>query len=239
MVAFGTGAERRLRGQAAERAVEQFAGGFRLDVADDADGQRVAGEHVAHIGLEVVRRDRRDRFRRAVRGLSVGVAGKRRRPPAAVYDVVRAGGGAAQIRQHLVAHQLDRLGVEARRRQREAQQLDCGIEICGERPQRAAEMIAPGHEAELDRLLLHALLERAGVELARPFVEQRDHHVGDTRLAGWVGVRAAEKRVVDRDHRHGLLAHQPGLDAARADDRLDLAGGRRRADECERNGGGE
>jgi len=82
-------------------------------------------------------------------------------------------------------------------------------------------MVASGPEGELDRLALELLVEGLGVERTGAFIEQRHHHAGDAGLVERVLGGAAGKGEVDGDQRHRGIAHQPGLDAARADHALD------------------
>ena len=63
IVTSGTGVSSRLGRQRAEGPVDQPAGGRGVDVADDADLERVAREHAAHIVPHVVGGDARRRFR--------------------------------------------------------------------------------------------------------------------------------------------------------------------------------
>src|ERR1043166_38463 len=169
----GNGRQRGLRRQAAEHLVDQSTGAFGIDVADDADGQRATREDARHVALEIVGIDLRHGFEGAVVRPPIRVIGKRRRPSLLVGDVVRAAGAAPQAREHLSADALDRRGVEARRGEREAQQVDRIVEIGAERQQRSAEVVAPGREIDMDRALLEAFLERARVEIARALVEHR------------------------------------------------------------------
>ena len=59
------------------------------------------------------------------------------------------------------------------------------------------------------------------VEIAGALVEQIGGEIGGARLVGFVLGRAAVESEIERDQRHGLLAHEPGLDAGRADDLFD------------------
>jgi len=53
------------------------------------------------------------------------------RPPGAIGDVVRIGAVANQLRLQLIADAGDRLVVEARLREREAQHVDRLVEVGG------------------------------------------------------------------------------------------------------------
>ena len=169
MARSATGASAGLAGRSPNTRSISLPAASALEIADDADGQLLAREHAPGVGLQIVGRDGGDGLGRALRGPAIGMIGKRRRPEAAVGDFVRIGAGAAQFGEQLAADALDRLGVEARRGQREAQQGHGLVEILRERAQRAAELIARRREADLDRLLFHALLERLrGSDRRRP-----------------------------------------------------------------------
>jgi hypothetical protein len=88
-------------------------------------------------------------------------------------------------------------------------------------------MVAAGREAQLHGVLLDALLERLGVELAGAVVEQRGGQVRHARLDLGILVGAADEGEVHRDQRDGRIAHQPRLDAAGRLHHLDLGGLRR------------
>ena len=224
--------------QAGEGAIDQFAGGHGIDVADDRNGQLVAREHAPHIVAQVGDGHARHRLQRALALTAVRMTGKRGLPPAAAGEVVRIGGIAAQPRQFLSAHHLHRLGVEARRRQCQPQQIEGLVAVLVERAQRAAELVAPDSEMELDSVVFQALMEGLAVEIAGALVEQVGGEVGGARFVGLVLAGAAVEGVVERDQRDGPFAHQPGHDAGRADDLLDRhrRGARR---ECQQRKGGE
>ena len=149
----------------------------------------------------------------------VGKGGRHQRLLAMLFGL---GGLAAQAGQDLGAHALDRVGVEARRGRAPA-----AAARTPRRGARAACAASRGNDRgsalkpQLDRVALEPLLERLGVELAGALVEQRGDHVGDAGLVGRVLAGAAAEGEVHGDQRHRRLAHQPGLDAARADDALD------------------
>ena len=115
----------------------------------------------------------------------------------------------------LPAHPLDRVGVEARRGQRQMQQVERLVAVLVERAQRAAEIVAADAEAELDGVVFQPLVIGLAVEIAGAFVEQVGGEIGGAGLVGGVLAGAAVKGVIERDQRHRLLAHQPGLDAGR------------------------
>ena len=123
------------------------------------------------------------------------MAGKRRLPTSAAGDLVRIGGRAPQPRQDLAAHALDRLGVEARRGQRQLEQVERLVLVLDQRAQRAGELVAAGAEAEADRVSFRcARGTRASIEIAGAFVEQVGHHVGEAGLAGRVLARTRRGR---------------------------------------------
>ena len=63
--------------------------------------------------------------------------------------------------QHLLAHALDRVGIEARRVEREPQQFEALVSAFAQHAQRAAEIIALHAKSKFDRRAIHALLEGA------------------------------------------------------------------------------
>ncbi len=89
---------------------------------------------------------------------------------------------------------------------------------------RALEIVVRHREAQLDGVFLELLVKAARVERACALVEHRRHHVAGAGLALGVFVGAAEEREVQRDQRQRCVAHQPGLDAARRGDALDVGG---------------
>ena len=145
-------------------------------------------------------------------------------PPAAGGNRVRAGGFALELRQDLQAGALDHVRVETRRRERQSQQRESLVPVLDQGAHRTVQVLARRAEAERYGVLLEPLVERLGIEVARAFVEQVRRHVGDAGLVGRVLVGAAAEGELDRDQRQRGLVHQPGLDAARADDALDLGG---------------
>ena len=144
----------------------------RIDIADHADLQFVAREYAADIGLEIVARNQRNRFERAVERTSIGMIRKRRAPPQTVADIVRVRGFAPQRRQHLLAIAFDRVGIEARRVEREPQQLEAFVHLVAQDAKRTAEFVALHAKAEFDGGAVHALLKGARIEIAGAFVEQ-------------------------------------------------------------------
>ena len=187
-----------LRRQAGEGAVDQRAGGLGVDVADDRDRQLVAREGAAHIVAQVVGGDARHRFQRALALAAVRMAGERGLPPAAAGETVGIGGVAPQRRQHLPAHALDRVGIEARRAQRQPQQIEGFVAVLVERAQRAVKIVAPDLETELDGVVFQPLVEGLAVEIAGALVEQIGGEVGGARFVRLVLGGAAVEGVVER-----------------------------------------
>ena len=109
------------------------------------------------------------------------------------------------------------VGIEARLGQREPQVVEGLVAVVLERAQRAAQIVAAGAEAELDRLALEPLLEGLGVEGAGALVEQAGRHVGDAGLARRVLVGAAEEGEIRRrsaaaaESRTSQASMPPGL----------------------------
>ena len=103
---------------------------------------------------------------------AIGMAGKGDLPPALAGDIGGARRGAAQRRENLRAVELDVVGIEARRGQRQPQILERLVAIFRQRAQRAAQRVAVGAEIQLDRLALEPFVEGLGIEVAGAFVEQ-------------------------------------------------------------------
>ena len=121
-----------------------------------------------------------------------------------------------------MADALDRLGVEARLDQRQAQKLEGAAAMLAQGLELAGEAVALGIEREADRQVLELGPKRLAVERTRPLVDQARDHVGEALLAARVERRAAGEVDRHRQERNRWLAHQVGLDAARADHPLDL-----------------
>src|SRR6516164_9906354 len=97
---------------------------------------------------------------------------ERRFPPAPARNIRGTRGLATKHREYLSATDLDVLGVEPRRRNGEAQKLECIVAILGERAHRAANRVTLRRKAHLDRLTFQAIRESGGVKLARAGIEQ-------------------------------------------------------------------
>ena len=163
-----------LRGQAAERAIDQPAGGRRIDVADDAELERVARKHAAHIAAHVVDGDLRDTFRACRcpgdRRDDPGNALAHQLWPAMSFGLVLC---ALQARDHLARararpRKLSKRGLVSASRE----QVERLVLVLRQRPQGAADIIAGRAQLQLDRLALQPVLEGVGVEIAGAFVER-------------------------------------------------------------------
>src|SRR5688572_24792228 len=126
------------------------------------------------------------------------------------------------VDQERVADALHRLGIEARRAEREPQQLRRLAAIVAQEARAAGEIVEPGREAELDAAIRHAFLEGLRIDVARAFVEQAGGELRDAFLADRVVARAALEAERHRDDRVDVVLDQPDLDAAVALDRLDV-----------------
>ena len=117
--------------------------------------------------------------------------------------------------------------IETRRRQRQPQIFERLVPVFRQRAQRAAQRVAVGLKTQFDGLAFEARVEGLRIEIAGALVEQRSDQVRRTDLARRILRGAAGEGEVDGDHRNRRLVHQPGFDAARADDALDRGGERR------------
>ena len=72
-------------------------------------------------------------------------------------------------------------------------------------------------------LPFQTLVKSLAVEVAGAFVEQAGGETGGAGFIGLVLAGAAVEGEAERDQRHGLLAHQPGLDPGGTDDAFDTA----------------
>ena len=145
------------------------------------------------------------------------MVGERALRPQLGGDLHRIALVAADAGNDLVAHPADRLVGEARLGQRHLQQLDAFRGVVGEHLQVAVEGVAVDGKGQPHRAVLQRGLEGLGIIRTGALVEQRREQVGH---AGQVGriLRAAGalEGEVHHHHRHGVVGHQPGLDAARA-----------------------
>ena len=83
-------------------------------------------------------------------------------------------------------------------------------------------------EAELDGAAIEPFVEGLGIEVTRAFIEQIGDQIADAGFVGRVLRGAAVEGIFHRDQRHGGILHEPGLDAARRHQMLDLCRGLRR-----------
>ena len=126
----------------AEDAVERAGEALGIDRADGGDLLAPVGDHPGVQVADVLPGDRGDALDRAARRMAVGVARKRLGEEAArghdagiVLLVAQPGDG-------LGAHALDRVLVEARRGQGEAQEREGLVGVPDERLERAADGVA-------------------------------------------------------------------------------------------------
>ena len=135
---------------------------------------------------------------------------------------------ALQRRHGLRPDALDRVAVEARLGQRQPQQFEGFVLVLLAASAACRGLVSRLAEAQLDRPVLQALMEGGGVEVAGALVEQSTTVISASPPLS-VGILAAPPWKANRSRpRHGAVAHQPELDAAGADDALDLGGARRR-----------
>src|ERR1700683_2662941 len=132
--------------------------------------------------------------------------------------------------------ELDGGGIEARHGQPQPQVVERLVTILRKGPQRAGEVIAVDAKAHLHRFAIEPVLKGALVEIARALIEQGRHQKPGASLAARILGGAALKRKIHGDQRHRRFAHQPGDDAARADNAFDRGGPRRdrREAECQK-----
>ena len=182
-----------LRRQRAEDAIEQLAGRRGVDVADDGDLELVARQHAPGIGAQIVGGDVRDGFERAVAAAPVGMVGEGGLPPACGWRC--CSGWWSRAAAPAIIWARTRSTASASKRgsvERQPQQVEGFVAVLVQHAQRAAEIVAAGAEAQLDRVLLEPLLERLGVEVAGAFVEQAAARLADAGLAGGVLAGAAD-----------------------------------------------
>ena len=105
---------------------------------------------------------------------------------------------------------------------REPQQVERLVAVFLQRAQRAAEVIAAGVEAELDRFALQPIVEGLASRSPAPSSSRLAAMLATPGLSAGSCAAPPENGEVDRDQRDGGIAHQPDFDAARTDDPLDL-----------------
>jgi hypothetical protein len=91
-----------------------------------------------------------------------------------------------------------------------------------ERLERALEGVGACFEIHGDGAVLELCREGLGIKVASTLGQEVHRHQGAALLAGRVEGGAAAEGELDRYHGQHRLAHQPGLDAARARHALDL-----------------
>ncbi len=169
------------------------------------DLQLVAREHVAHIGLEIVGGDRGNDLERAVRPAGRRDGRETRLPTSAGW---RCSFGLVvsrrRPRQHLAAHALDVVGVEARRGQRQPQQVERL-----RRGARSASAASRGNsrgrrvKPQLDRLAFQPFVEGAWRRVRRRLRRAATATMLATPgLSAGILAGAAAEREVHRDQRH-------------------------------------
>ena len=119
---------------------------------------------------------------------------------------------------------LDRLVVEPRLAEAEAQHVEGLGAVLHQRAQVARHAVAVDVEAQFDGEFVEPLMKRRGVVRSGAFVEQAGQEVADTRLVGRILRGAARERELKRHQRYGVVLDQPSLDAAGRDDALDARG---------------
>ena len=180
-------------------------------------------------GVQIVGADAGHRIQRAVVGPRIGMAGEQRFGQGAAGNPVRAGGGGAQIGQHLAADALD-IGrrIEARLAQGEPQQLEGRARAC------------PTGCAASRREVSTSALKESCAAMASSSVGTASNRRG-RRLrraappsCGWrLPCRSGSSALPPRkseahgDDRRGLVLHQPGANARGRDHFLDVDGARR------------
>ncbi len=88
----------------------------------------------------------------------------------------------------------------------------------------ARDRVAIGAEADMDREIVDGAMEAARVIGAGAFVERRREQRRQSGLLARVLRRAAGNREFERDERHGVALHEPGLKAGRRRDPLHMFG---------------
>ena len=128
----------------------------------------------------------------------------------------------------LRAHALERIGIEARLRQGEAQQVERLVPVGGQHLHIAEHHVAAGVEVDAHGKRLQALLEGDGVELAGALVHHAGDEISEALLVFRVLGGAAAEGKAHGDQGIGVALDQPSLDAAGARDALDVHGVSRR-----------
>ena len=203
-------------GKASEHAVELLRERRRIDRADDRDLQIVAPEKPRAQSLDVGSPEPVQRFEIAAQRPAVDMPGKSRFAIGLGDHGVRVLRLALEARHDLSAHTRDRLFLEARLVDREAQQLEAVVERARQRLEMAREMVAIGPETKVHRQILDSAMEGARVVGPSALIENAGEQRGQPLLALRVLRGAAAGRKLHRDQGHGVALDEPGLDAAGA-----------------------
>ena len=152
-------------------------------------------------------------------------------------DGVGVGGVRAQPREHLRAHPLDRVLVEARPGERVAQERHRLVAVLGQEARRDRHRVV----ARVESVARGQRLSRGGeggrVEVGGPLLQEPGHQVDRAACAGGVERGAAHEAQLEGHEGQRVVLHQPGVDAARRGDLLDLdLGAQRRGEREEREG---
>ncbi len=129
-----------------------------------------------------------------------------------------------QICDELLADALNRIHVETRLVNGQGEKLNSLVPIRGKRFEIPIESVAAVLIAHAHGYRLHALLERAGVQVSRTLVQHRSQEVGKPLLAGRVLSIPAFERELERHQRIRMILHQPSLNSAGTFEGFDLHG---------------
>ena len=178
---------------------------------------------------------RGDRFERAADRPPVGMIGERGRPPGAAGDIEfgfvlsRCSDDTICARMRSTASASKRGSFSASRsRSKASSWFSLSVRSVPRTYSRLARICSS--IALRSMRAWKALPSRSPA----PSSSSRDRHVGEPGLSSGSCVGAAAEREFDRDQRHGAVAHEPGFDAAGADDALDLGRARRHAERDQR-----
>ena len=231
--------------QAAENRIQLALQRFGVDCADDGDVKAATREHGAVRGAQIIGRDGRQAFLRAFVAPGIGVAAIESLCPFIAGDRIGIVPGGDDVGHDLRADAVDRRLVEARRGHRQPEQVECLVLMLRKHAHRPVDAVAGLAEAHFGAGVVEAGLEGVAVEVARAFIEQARHQVGEPFLAGRILRGAAVEHEADRHDRQRVVLDQPCGDARLGFHLLDSDGraGRDRGQyqeqdgEDERNGG--
>ena len=88
----------------------------------------------------------------------------------------------------------------------------------------ARDRVAIGAKAKMDGEIVDGAMEATRVIRAGAFIERRREQRRQSGLLGRVLRGAAAEREFERDERHGVAFHEPGLKAGRRRDPLHMFG---------------